>query len=152
MLPIVLGAAQWNGKPSPVFEGRLKQGIELYEEGHVDYLIFTGGKSEQAASSEAEVGRNYALEKGIPEEDILYEDSSLMTEDNIINAKEVTEEKNLETFLIVSDQFHLKRRSPWRKVMGCLPKVYLPSIRRISRLIQSFLSSCGSGDSGWGTS
>ncbi|MYL38424.1 YdcF family protein [Halobacillus litoralis] len=106
---IVLGAAQWNGKPSPVFEGRLKQGIELYEEGHVDYLIFTGGKSEQAASSEAEVGRNYALEKGVPEEDILYEDSSLMTEDNIINAKEVTEEKNLETFLIVSDQFHLKR-------------------------------------------
>ena len=106
---IVLGAAQWNGEPSPVFEGRLKQGIELYEEGAVEYLILTGGKSEDAASSEAEVGKEYAMEKGIPEEDILYEDRSLVTEENLTNAKEVTEKNEIQSFLLVSDQFHLKR-------------------------------------------
>ncbi|MYL49105.1 YdcF family protein [Halobacillus litoralis] len=106
---IVLGAAQWNGKPSPVFEGRLKQGIELYKEGRVEYLILTGGKSEQAASSEAEVGKDYAMEHGVKEEDILFEDRSLITEDNLSNAKEVSHEKGIRSFLIVSDQFHLKR-------------------------------------------
>lgn len=106
---IVLGAAQWNGKPSPVFEGRLKQGIELYEQGAVEYLVLTGGKSEDAASSEAEVGKQYAMEKGIPEEDILYEDRSLVTEENLNNAKEVAKKNEIHSFLLVSDQFHLKR-------------------------------------------
>ncbi|SDO21690.1 YdcF family protein [Halobacillus aidingensis] len=106
---IVLGAAQWNGKPSPVFEGRLKQGIELYKEEQVEYLILTGGKSEQAASSEAEVGKDYAMDHGVKEEDILFEDRSLITEDNLSNAKEVSHEKGIRSFLIVSDQFHLKR-------------------------------------------
>ncbi|WP_226580428.1 YdcF family protein [Halobacillus litoralis] len=106
---IVLGAAQWNGKPSPVFEGRLKQGIELYKDGVVDYLIFTGGMSENAVSSEAEVGRIYAIEKGVPKEDIFYEDRSQVTEENLINAKEVTTQQGIDSYLIVSDRFHLKR-------------------------------------------
>ncbi|MBN9655963.1 YdcF family protein [Halobacillus sp. GSS1] len=115
---IVLGAAQWNGKPSPVFEGRLKQGIELYKEGHVEYLILTGGKSEQAASSEAEVGKGYAMEHGVKEEDILFEDQSLITEDNLSNAKEVSDEKGIRSFFIVSDQFHLKRAVAMAKHLG----------------------------------
>ncbi|MGP4061337.1 YdcF family protein [Halobacillus sp. H74] len=106
---IVLGAAQWDGKPSPVFEGRLKQGIELYEEGKVEYLVLTGGTSENAASSEAEVGKDYAIAHGVAKEDILYEDRSLMTEDNLKNAKKVSGEKSIDTFLLISDQFHLKR-------------------------------------------
>ncbi|RWZ54964.1 YdcF family protein [Halobacillus fulvus] len=106
---IVLGAAQWNGKPSPVFEGRLKQGVELYKEDKVDYLVFTGGTSENAVSSEARVGRQYAIENGVPEQDILFEDKSLMTRDNLINAKKVADEKDIRSFLLVSDQYHLKR-------------------------------------------
>ncbi|KHE72433.1 YdcF family protein [Halobacillus sp. BBL2006] len=106
---IILGAAQWNGKPSPVFEGRLKQGIELYKEDKVDYLVFTGGMSKNAASSEAEVGKRYALERGIPKEDILLEDQSLVTEDNLVNAQEVAKDQGIDSYLLVSDQFHLKR-------------------------------------------
>ncbi|SEH38984.1 Uncharacterized SAM-binding protein YcdF, DUF218 family [Halobacillus karajensis] len=106
---VVLGAAQWNGKPSPIFEGRLKQGIELYKEGHVKYLVLTGGKSKDAASSEAVVGKQYAIENGVDEEDILYENRSLVTEENLMNAKDVSEKKEIDTFLLVSDQFHLKR-------------------------------------------
>ncbi|MBH0230952.1 YdcF family protein [Halobacillus yeomjeoni] len=106
---IVLGAAQWNGKPSPVFEGRLKQGIELYKNDKVDYLVFTGGMSENAASSEAEVGMNYALDQGVPKEDILIESQSAVTVDNLINAKKVADDKGIDSYLLVSDQFHLKR-------------------------------------------
>ncbi|WP_079527073.1 YdcF family protein [Halobacillus hunanensis] len=106
---IVLGAAQWNGKPSPVFEGRLKQGIELYKDGQVEYLIFTGGESEHAVTSEAEVGRNYAVNHGVPKSDILIESTSQVTKENLINAKEVAEKKKVDSFLIVSDKYHLKR-------------------------------------------
>ncbi|SFJ43141.1 Uncharacterized SAM-binding protein YcdF, DUF218 family [Halobacillus dabanensis] len=115
---IILGAAQWNGKPSPVFEGRLKQGIELYEEGVVEYLVLTGGKSEDAVSSEAEVGREYAIEKGIPKEDILYEDLSVVTEENLSNAKEVTKKNSIHSYLLVSDQFHLKRAVAMAENLG----------------------------------
>lgn len=115
---IVLGAAQWNGEPSPVFEGRLKQGIELYEEGVVEYLVLTGGKSEDAASSEAKVGKDFAMENGIPEEDIMYEDLSLVTEENLSNAKEVTEKNGIHSYLLVSDQFHLKRAVAMAENLG----------------------------------
>ncbi|MGP4068894.1 YdcF family protein [Halobacillus sp. B29] len=106
---IVLGAAQWNGEPSPVFKGRLKQALELYKEDKVDYLIFTGGGSQEAASSEAEVGKEYAVRNGIPNEAILIEKHSLVTEENLINAKKVAARKGIDSYLLVSDQFHLKR-------------------------------------------
>ncbi|MCA0971663.1 YdcF family protein [Halobacillus litoralis] len=106
---IVLGAAQWNGKPSPVFEGRLKQGIELYQNDQVDYLVFTGGASENAVSSEAQVGMNYAVANGVSRDDILLEEKSLFTKSNVINAKEVADNKGIDSYLLVSDQLHLKR-------------------------------------------
>ncbi len=109
---------QWNGEPSPVFEGRLKQGIELYEEGVVEYLVLTGGKSENASSSEAKVGKDFAMENGIPEEDIMYEDLSLVTEENLSNAKEVTEKNGIHSYLLVSDQFHLKRAVAMAENLG----------------------------------
>ncbi|MFQ3544857.1 YdcF family protein [Halobacillus rhizosphaerae] len=106
---IVLGAAQWNGKPSPVFEGRLKEAIELYEKNKVDFLIFTGGASQNAASSEAEVGKSYAMEHGVPEKAILFENQSFVTEDNLMNAKKVATNKEIHSYLLVSDRYHLKR-------------------------------------------
>ncbi|MBA2175642.1 YdcF family protein [Halobacillus locisalis] len=115
---IVLGAAQWNGQPSPVFEGRLKQGIELYNDDKVDYLVFTGGTSENAVSSEAEVGMNYAMANGVPREDILVENQSLVTRDNVINAKQVATDEGIDSYLLVSDQYHLKRAVELAKSQG----------------------------------
>jgi vancomycin permeability regulator SanA len=106
---IVLGAAQWYGKPSPVFEGRLQHAIELYKQDKVDYLIITGGKGKDSRWSEGEVGRNYAVDHGVAEEDVLVESTSQITEQNLENAKEVAEEKGLNEFFIVSDPFHAKR-------------------------------------------
>ncbi|UOQ94329.1 YdcF family protein [Halobacillus shinanisalinarum] len=115
---IVLGAAQWNGEPSPVYEGRLKQGIELYKDGRVDYLIFTGGSSEDAIASEAEVGREYALNKGVPKSDIFIERTSQVTKENLSNAKQVAKKEDVDSFLIVSDQYHLKRAVAMAKEKG----------------------------------
>ncbi|WP_347862433.1 YdcF family protein [Salimicrobium sp. PL1-032A] len=106
---IVLGAAQWNGDPSPVFLGRIKEAIDLYQEGYVEYLIFTGGKSEEAAYSEAEVGKQTAMEAGVPEENILVEETSLVTKENLQEAKKLASEYSFATYYLVSDQYHLKR-------------------------------------------
>ncbi|MCP3031357.1 YdcF family protein [Halobacillus sp. A1] len=106
---IILGAAQWNGTPSPVFEGRLKQGIELYKKGQVDFLIVTGGTIDSAEDSEGEVGKSYAMEQGVPEKDIIVEDKSLETEENLYNANTLIENRDIKSFLLVSDAFHLKR-------------------------------------------
>ncbi|WP_082233426.1 YdcF family protein [Halobacillus massiliensis] len=106
---VVLGAAQWNGSPSPVFEGRLKQAVELYENGQVDKIIMTGGAGKGSSLSEAEVGKNFAVEQGVPPERILVEDQSLQTKDNIRNTRKLIQSHNIQSILIVSDSFHLKR-------------------------------------------
>lgn len=106
---IVLGAAIWGDKPSPVFEERIKHGIWLYKNGYVDKLIFTGGKSKGKEYSEAEVAKNYALEASVASEDIYIEERSTITQENMQNAAEIMEEKNLFTVLIVSDPLHMRR-------------------------------------------
>ena len=76
---IILGAAAWYKRPSPVFEERIRHGLWLYRNGYVKKLILTGGKSKNAPYSEAFVARRYAVNHAIPEEDILIEEESLTT-------------------------------------------------------------------------
>ncbi len=106
---IILGAAAWYKRPSPVFEERIRHGLWLYEKGYVRKLILTGGKSKNAPFSEAYVARRYALQHDIPESDILIEEESLTTRENLINAKAIMENNGLKTALIVSDPMHMKR-------------------------------------------
>ncbi|WAV92314.1 YdcF family protein [Oxalobacter aliiformigenes] len=106
---IILGAAAWYKRPSPVFQERIRHGIWLYENGYVGKLILTGGKSKNAPFSEAYVARRYALSQGIPEKDILIEEASLTTRENLINARAIMEKNGLETALVVSDPMHMKR-------------------------------------------
>jgi len=106
---IVLGAAAWHNNPSPVFLQRIRHGIYLYENGYVDYMIFTGGYSPGAAYSEAYVARNYALAVGIPPESILIEEYSRTTEDHFSYAMHLIEEHDIETVILVSDPLHMMR-------------------------------------------
>ncbi|KNF07720.1 hypothetical protein CLPU_13c00620 [Gottschalkia purinilytica] len=106
---IVLGAAVWGNKPSPVFKERINHGIWLYKNGYVKKIIFTGGKPNKTELSEALVGKRYAEKKSIPSSDILIEEKSRITQENLIYAKDVAEENNLKSFLIVSDPIHMKR-------------------------------------------
>lgn len=106
---IILGAAAWYKRPSPVFEERIRHGLWLYQNGYVKKLIMTGGKSLRAPYSEAYVARRFALKRHIPADVILIEEDSHNTRENLKNAKQLMQAHGLRTAIIVSDPFHMKR-------------------------------------------
>lgn len=115
---IVLGAAVWNGQPSPVFEERIKHGIHLYQSGVVEFLIFTGGVGENDTIAESEVARDYAIKQGIPSEKILLEKKSQITYENLYEACRIMHVENMQTALVVSDPLHMKRSLRIAKDIG----------------------------------
>ncbi|QLE52749.1 YdcF family protein (plasmid) [Nostoc sp. C057] len=106
---IVLGAAVWGEEPSPVFRERINHAINLYKNGSVKTIIFTGGVGESNEPPEAIVGKNYALAQQVKSTDILTETQSRTTHQNLTNALEVAKAHQLNKFLIVSDPLHMKR-------------------------------------------
>lgn len=106
---IVLGAGVWRGRPSPIFRERINHAIKLYREGYVNHLIFTGGVGFRDGISEGEVGRLYAIENGVPPEAIFYESTSTSTIENLTNAQQVAQAHGLDSFLIVSTSYHMRR-------------------------------------------
>ncbi len=106
---IVLGAACWGDQPSPVFRERLNHALDLYRQGTVRKLIFTGAPDSLNEPAESEVARTYALQQGIPAADILVETHSRITEENLDNARQVAGGQGLRSFIIVSDPLHMKR-------------------------------------------
>lgn len=106
---IVLGAAVARGRPSAVFRERINHAVALYQQGYVETLIFTGSVGWGDELSEAAVGRMYAIEKGVPAEDILLEEYSTNTIENLYYARQVAQANGVETFLIVSTPYHMKR-------------------------------------------
>ncbi|GAB4437071.1 MAG: YdcF family protein [Anaerolineae bacterium] len=106
---IVLGAAAWGERPSPVFRERINHAITLYERGMVRKLIFTGAQADPSEPAEALVAQQYALERDIPAADILIETHSHSTQENLYYARQVAQAHHLSRLLIVSDPLHLKR-------------------------------------------
>lgn len=106
---IVLGAAVFRDRPSPVLRERINHAIRLYENGTVERLIFTGGVGWGDSRSEAEVARQYALARGVPAEAILMETTSTNTIENLANAEQVGTDQGLQTYLIVSTPYHMRR-------------------------------------------
>jgi uncharacterized SAM-binding protein YcdF (DUF218 family) len=106
---IVLGAAVWGKQPSPVFRERINHAINLYQNGYVRTLIFTGGVGARDELAEAIVGKRYAMAKGVKDSDILTETQSRTTQQNLKNALKVASAYPLTKFLIVSDPLHMKR-------------------------------------------
>lgn len=106
---IVLGAGTWNGKPSPVFAERINHAIDLYQDGSVKKLIFTGGKGKNQELSDSSIARQYAIENSVPREDILIEEKSTITQENIFYAAQIARENQILTVTLVSDPLHMKR-------------------------------------------
>jgi uncharacterized SAM-binding protein YcdF (DUF218 family) len=107
---IVLGAAAYDAKPSPVFEERIRHGIDLYKRGMAPTLIFTGGYGGSGARfSESQVARRYALRQGVPEKAILIESLSRNTHENLRQASLLMQQHNLHSVIIVSDPLHMAR-------------------------------------------
>jgi len=115
---VVLGAAAYDNGISPVYEERIRHAIELYREGYVDKILVTGGTAEGNHRSDAEAAKAFAMEEGVPEDVILTEENSSITEENLEGAKSVMEANGLETALIVSDPLHMKRAMFLAKDLG----------------------------------
>ena len=106
---IVLGAGVQTNEPSPVFQERINHGIWLYQNGYVKKILFTGGKSENNKYSDAFIAGKYAMRNGVPVKDILLEEKSTITQENIFFAIKILHENNMSTAIIVSDPLHMKR-------------------------------------------
>ena len=116
---IVLGAAAYDAKPSPVFEERIRHGIDLYKRGLAPTLIFTGGYGGTGARfSESQVARRYALRQGVPEKAILIESLSRNTHDNLRQARALMQQHRLHSVIIVSDPLHMARALRISKDIG----------------------------------
>jgi uncharacterized SAM-binding protein YcdF (DUF218 family) len=106
---VVMGAAQYDGRPSPVFAARLDHAIDLFHEGIAPYLIVTGGKQEGDRTTEAASAKAYAMAREVPEDAILAEDRSRTTLQSIRGVAALMQEHRLETVVFVSDPSHMLR-------------------------------------------
>jgi uncharacterized SAM-binding protein YcdF (DUF218 family) len=106
---IVLGAAVQGQNPSPVFEERIRHGINLYQAGFAPKLLFTGGFGDGQKLSEASVGRALAVQQGLAPGSILIEEQSRTTRQNLSEARAVMQQHGLRSAIIVSDPLHMKR-------------------------------------------
>ena len=116
---IVLGAAAYDANPSPVFEERIRHGIDLYKRGLAPKLIFTGGYGGVGARfSESQVARRYALRQGVPDKAILIESLSRNTHDNLRQASLLMQQHQLHDVIVVSDPLHMARALRISKELG----------------------------------
>ena len=115
---IVLGAAAYYHKPSPVFEERIRHAVNLYKQGKAKKIIFTGGTPKAGFQTEAEVGAKWAEKNGVPRRDILLEPNSRNTFDNLKNAAEIAKPAKLHSFIVVSDPYHIARAKLMAEDLG----------------------------------
>lgn len=106
---IVLGAAEYRGKPSPVLEARLNHALFLYLQGLAPRILTTGGKGGDPTYTEGEVGHAYLAEKGVPSEAVLVESEGGSTVESIAAAAEIMRRMNLHSCIVVSDGYHIFR-------------------------------------------
>jgi uncharacterized SAM-binding protein YcdF (DUF218 family) len=106
---IVLGAAVWGERLSPVFRERVSHAVVLYRAKRVRKIIFTGGQGNPDEETEASAAREFAIANGVPAEDILTEDRSTSTYENLLFTKPIVDANEIKTVLLVSDPLHLKR-------------------------------------------
>jgi len=106
---MVLGAAQYDGRPSPVLQGRLDHAIELYEADVAPLLVVTGGKRAGDRFTEAAASYRYLRAAGVPEEAIVREEQGLNTWEQLAAATRILRTRNLFDVVLVSDDYHAYR-------------------------------------------
>lgn len=106
---IIMGAAEYRGKPSPVLRARLDHGLELYRRGLAPRILTTGGAGGDPVFTEGEVGRAYLVRNGVPSESILLEAEGESTMHSTAAAAEIMRRMNLRSCIVVSDGYHIFR-------------------------------------------
>ncbi len=106
---LVLGAAEYRGKPSPVLEARLNHALFLYRQQWAPRILTTGGAGGDPTFTEGEVGRAYLSSHGIPSEAILTETQGSSTVESTVAAAEIMRRLDLKSCIVVSDGYHIYR-------------------------------------------
>jgi len=119
---IVLGAAEYRGKPSPVLEARLNHALLLYLQGKAPYILTTGGAGGDPLFTEGGVGRAYLAAHGVPPEDIIVENEGESTVESVVTVGEIMQRMGLHSCVVVSDGYHIYRVKKMLEARGL--KVY----------------------------
>jgi uncharacterized SAM-binding protein YcdF (DUF218 family) len=118
---VVLGAAQYDGRPSPVLRARLDHAIQLWQRGMAPQVIFTGGRGDGDTTSEAAVSRRYALRRGVPDSAIVVETIGRTTRESLRGVAELMLDRPNSEVILVSDPFHMLRLSILARRFGLRP-------------------------------
>lgn len=105
---VVMGAAQYDGRPSPQLAARLDHAVSLWNDGLAPVVIVTGGNQEGDRFTEASTSAAYLVERGVPSSAIVLEDAGSTTHDSLDRARALVDE-SVETVLIVTDPYHALR-------------------------------------------
>ncbi|HEX8984724.1 MAG TPA: YdcF family protein [Bryobacteraceae bacterium] len=117
---LILGAAEYRGKPSPVLRGRLEHGLELYREKRAPLILTTGGAGGDPVFTEGEVGRDYLIRHGVPSEAILVETEGASTMHSLAASAEIMQRMQLKSCIVVSDGYHIYRAKKMLESHGFL--------------------------------
>ncbi len=118
---VVLGAAQYDGRPSPVLRARLDHAVGLWNRGMGKVLIMTGGRGQGDTTSEAAVSRAYARRQGVPDGVILLESDGRTTRESMLAVSRMLDNRPAKTAILVSDPFHMLRLSILGRRFGLIP-------------------------------
>ena len=103
---VVLGAAQYNGRPSPVFTDRLQQADLLFRQGRAPLIVTVGAGSPGDATTEAEAGRDYLVDQGVPDADVVALPEGNTTFETLQAAASYFRENGMDSAFLVSDPWH----------------------------------------------
>ena len=106
---VVLGAAQYDGRPSPQLAARLDQVVDLWPRGLAPIVVVTGGKQPADRFTEAEASARYLVEHGVPESALLFENEGQSTYESLETVADMLHERGLQSVLLVTDPFHALR-------------------------------------------
>ncbi len=120
---VVLGAAQYGGRPSPVLRARLDHAFSLWKQGLATRVILTGGKGDGDVTTEAATGRVYLKRRGVPDSAMMLEKEGRSTEESLDGVARLMNEAHLNQAIFVSDPFHMLRLQilAWRYGLHALP-------------------------------
>jgi uncharacterized SAM-binding protein YcdF (DUF218 family) len=103
---LVLGAAQYDGRPSPVFQGRLKQAALLFHEDRAGSVIVLGGGRPGDVTTEAQAGRDFLVADGLPARQVIAEPEGNTTYESLRAAASLMRGRGLQSAFLVSDPWH----------------------------------------------
>ena len=142
LMLLVLGTRLQNGtQPAPDFRARLERAYHLWCENPGRRVMVLGGLGSGAAISEAACGRDYLLARGLAEEQVLVEETSRHTLENLRNARELLEKYGSARFVLVTSRYHLMRSEVIARDLGMKPELcgaedrFVFSVRRLPRLL-----------------